>query len=78
LHDIPKYVLWSASEDNKDTEMIGWVLHRLYEMGVLEERDGKYDLEFRWSPDYEHKWHTISSGKNPPGTIPASWSKPKN
>lgn len=54
--EVPKFVLWSTSEESKETEVISRILFRLVDLGAIESRDDKDDIEFRRNPKFKVQW----------------------
>lgn len=55
--EIPKFVLWSSSNDSRETEVISNLIFNLVELGALERRDDQEDMEIRWNPEFKLKWN---------------------
>jgi len=59
LKNIPKYVFWSNSDENKEVEALNNILQILIQLGAVEERNGGYDYEYRWNNDFQINWEKL-------------------
>jgi hypothetical protein len=50
---LPKYVYWSV---NPLGDLISDTLFRMVDLGILERRDDRNDIELRWNPSFVTEW----------------------
>ncbi|MGL5807956.1 MAG: hypothetical protein ACRC2R_07890 [Xenococcaceae cyanobacterium] len=50
---FPKYVYWSI---NPIGDLISDTLFRMVDLGILERRDDRNDIELRWNPSFKTDW----------------------
>lgn len=62
--EIPKFILWSVSENSKESDLISKILFDLVDLGAIERRDDQEDMEFRWNPLFKLKWNRIKTEHN--------------